>query len=340
MASMTRTGGARQPAIRRLPAVLATLLIVSITACSQPEPDEREVARAISALPGVIGVDASFTGADLGNSGDQSIDVEVANPPDPVEVEALVKSVPRALRSIEHADGYDEFVIGVQHPRVGDDQPATSVLSFGPAGTSAELATRWAAAIATSPPGAVRVRAATGQATASLSSHAPLSDTIRWALATELVGLDWTFVKYQTSVTPYVRFAPSRALTTSMASDWVAIEKSIAGTSDEASPVRMLVVEDSDRVRRVRLGVSFPDVPGPLDEGTHADAVCPIVSVVADAMPADHVLDLELHRTEDGGAQGPEDADLVDDGRGAPEWEAAYRERFPEAKPVSAPPTS
>lgn len=329
---MRTTRGTGRGRRRGLAALGCTLVALAMAGCSQPEPDEQQVARAVGELPGVVAVDASFTGTSLGNSGDQEIEVQVANAPDPGQVESLVRSLPRTLKDIENADGYDEFVITT----------GTSSLGFGPALTPSGLATRWAKAVASSPPGGlqVQVRPAPRPTTASLSSHEPVSAALTWALGSDLTDLDWSLVEYQTSQSPYVRFSIDRPLAASMVTEFSAIEATYTASDGGASIARAVVVEDVDGVRKVRVSVTYPDVSGPLAEADHGAEVWPIVEAINASLPAGHRLDLELNRTERGEqVGGPADGDLVDGGAGPTDWEAAYRQRFPDAVPVSATPT-
>lgn len=328
--------------MRGLGVVVCTVLMMATAGCAQSEPDEQQVAAAVGKLPGVEGVDASFTGMSLGGAGDQELEVQVANPPDGQQVEDIVRRIPKVLEDIDHADGYDEFVITTRAlgagVKAGTDP---SSLAFGPELTPTGLATRWAKAVGTSPPGGlqVRVRPSPARVTASVSSHDPVSTSLGWALNSGLTDLDWTVVDYQTTEAPYTRFGLDRPLAAAMVEQWKAIEATYAATDGSASIARAVVVEDTKGVRRVRVGVSFPKVVGPLPEAVHGAAIWPIVEAINHAMPAGHRLDLELGRSERGEQNdGSGDGDLVDGGTGSADWEAAYRQRFPDAVPVSATP--
>ncbi|MFC7490102.1 MULTISPECIES: hypothetical protein [unclassified Knoellia] len=339
---MGTTAGPGRRLRRGLGVVGCTLLTMAAAGCAQPEPDEQEVAQAVRGLPGVKGVDASFIGTSLGGAGDQEISVQVASPPDPREVEELVRSLPQTLRRIEHADGYDELVLTTrdlgERAEVSTDP---SSLGFGSEPPLPGLATRWAKAVATSPPGGLQVRSrpAPRRVTASVSSHEPVSTALGWALRSGLPELDWTVVEYQTPQAPYVRFSAGRPLVAPMVDEWRAIEATYAGQDGSASIARVVVVEDVEGVRRVRVVVSLPEMGGPLAEAAHGAWVWPIVEAAHDSMPAGHRLDLELGRSERGAQNGGAgDADLVDGGTGSADWEAAYRQRFPDAVPVSVTP--
>lgn len=344
MSPMSWSGGTARSAARGRAARACcglAALVAMVSGCSQPEPDEQRVAAVVGALPGVVEVDASFTSRSLGNGGDQSIGVTVATPPDPDLVEALVRSVPGALREVENADGYDVFVITTQ--RSGQGAAATrsvSRLTYGPEPVPRGLAGRWARAAGSTPVDgvSVRVRSAPRTASASLSARDPVSASLRWALGTELVDLDWSLVDYQSTTTPYVRFAPGRPLDVAMVEDWTAIEAALAGGAGQAPPVRVVVVEDVEGVRRVRVAMTFPGATGPVSEATHGQIVWPLVDAIHASMPVGHRFDLELGRTERRAQSGGEgDGDLVDSGTGSADWEAAYRQRYPDAV-VSAPP--
>jgi hypothetical protein len=165
-----------------------------------------------------------------------------------------------------------------------------------------------------------------------------VSASLAWALTTDLVDLDWSVVDYQTAGSPYVRFAPGRPLDAAMVREWAAIEATLRGATGEAPPARVVVVEDVEGVRRVRVSVSFPEAPGPVPEATHGAFVWPLVDAIEAAMPAGHRLDLELGRTERRAQSGGDgDGDLVDGGMGPSDWEGAYRQRYPDAV-VSGPP--
>lgn len=318
-------------------AVMATL---ALTACAQAEPDEQQVARVVGALPGVTSVDASFTGRSLGGGGDQSIEVEVATPPEAQQVEDLVQGLPKAVREVEHGDGYDQFIIVTKPPSGIDGATGQMVrLEFGTEPVASGLATRWAGAVHANPPGTLQVRShpAPTPPTVSLSSRHSVSEQLTWALGTDLAGLDWTLATYTTPGTPYVRFAPGRPLDRSMVTQWQAIEASYAAGTGARSHADSATVEDVDGVRRLSLSVTFADVAGPLGEAEQGKAVWPIVEAIDAATPAGFRLDLRLFRREDGSRV--RDADLVTNGTGAPDWEAAYRQRFPDAVAPSAPPT-
>lgn len=335
-----RTTGGIGRSRRKGVAVLGCAVVLMATAgCSQPEPDEQQVAQVIGTLPGVVSVDASFIGTSLGGAGDQELEVQVANPPDPGTVEKLVRSLPRALEDIENADGYDEFVITTHALADGAAASANpSSLSFGPELTSSGLATRWARAIASSPPGGLNVRAwrSPRPVTASLSSHDPVSTALGWAVSSELSDLNWTVVEYQTPQSPYVRFSIDRPLTASMVAEWKAIEATYAAPDETASIARAVVVEDVKNVRKVRVAVAYPEVSRPLTVAAHGAEIWPIVDAINASLPTGHRLDLELARTEKGEQGGAGDGELVDGGNGSADWEAAYRQRFPDAVPVSA----
>lgn len=344
MAPMSWSGGTGRSAVRsratRACCGLAALVAL-VSGCSQPEPDEQRVAAVVGALPGVVEVDASFTSRSLGNGGDQSIGVTVATPPDPELVEALVRNAPRALREVENAEGYDTFVVTTQ--RSGQGAAATrsvSSLTWGSAPVPPGLAARWAEAAASTPLDGVRVRVwpQPRTASASVSTNEPLSQSLAWALGTDLVDLDWSLVDHQTTTTPYVRFAPGRPLDVAMVEDWTAIEAALAGGAGQAPPARVVVVEDVEGVRRVRVAMTFPGATGPVSEASHGQIVWPLVDAIHASMPVGHRFDLELGRTERRAQSGDEgDGDLVDSGTGSPDWEAAYRQRYPDAV-VSAPP--
>ncbi|WP_148232375.1 hypothetical protein [Janibacter sp. HTCC2649] len=338
---MRRTAGTGRSLRSGLAAVGCAALLMATSGCSQPEPDEQRVAAAVGKLSGVVAVDASFTGTSLGGAGDQSLEVEVASPPDAQQVEDLVRLLPTSLRGIKNADGYDEFVITVRPAEGAEAATVGASLAFGPELTPPGLATRWANAVATSSTGGLRVQVWPAPRTprASISTHEPVGESLTWALTTELTDLDWDIAEYQTPGTPYVRFAPGRPLTASMVADWKAIETTYAGDTGAASIARVVVVEDVADVRKVRVQVSFPAVSGPLTETAHGAAIWPIVEAINDAMPAGHRLDLELGRSERGEQNGGSgDGDLVDGGSGSADWEAAYRQRFPDAVPVSTTP--
>ncbi|MEO7267805.1 MAG: hypothetical protein ABIW49_01170 [Knoellia sp.] len=336
---MSRTAGTGRHLRIGLAAAAAGLILTTATACAQPEPDEQQVATAVGKLPGVVAVDASFTGTSLGGAGDQELKVEVASPPDAQQVEDLIVSLPKVLQDIENADGYDEFVITVRPGRGAEAAPVGASLAFGSELTPPGLATRWAKAVAASPPGGLQVQVWPAPRTprASISAHQPVSESLAWALTTELTDLDWGIAEYQTTGTPYVRFAPGRPLTAAMVQDWKTIEPTYAGDTGAASIARAVVVEDVDGSRRVRVSVTFPAVTGPIAEATHGDLVWPIVTAIDAAMPPGLRLDLELNRAERGEQGG--DGDLVDGGTGSADWEAAHRQRFPDAVPVSSPTT-
>ena len=85
--------------------------------------------------------------------------------------------------------------------------------------------------------------------------------------------------------------------------------------------------------------MSRPGGERTVDRDLARGAVWLIVEAIHDAMPTDHRLDLELGRTEKGEqGGGAGDGDLIDGGTGSADWEAAYRQRFPDAVPVSATP--
>ncbi len=82
----------------------------------------------------------------------------------------------------------------------------------------------------------------------------------------------------------------------------------------------------------------YPAVGGPLTEAAHGRRDLALVDGDPRRMPAGHRLDLELDRKEKAAQGGAGDGDVVDGGRGSADWEAAYRQRFPDAVPVSATP--
>ncbi|MFC7487191.1 hypothetical protein ACOCJ7_00360 [Knoellia sp. CPCC 206453] len=334
---MPRTAGTGSNLRPGLAVVAAGLVLTTATACAQPEPDEQQVAAAVGKLPGVVAVDASFTGTSLGGAGDQELRIQVASPPD-AQLEDLIRRLPKVLQGIENADGYDEFVITVRPGKGAEAAPVGASLAFGRELTPPGLATRWVKAVATSPTGGLRVQVwpSPRAPRASISTHQPVSESLAWALTTQLTDLDWDVAEYQTTGTPYVRFAPARPLTAAMVQDWKTIEPTYAGDTGAASIARAVVVEDVDGSRQVRVSVTFPAVAGPVAEATHGDLVWPIVTAIHAAMPPGLRLDLELNRTERGEQGG--DGDLVDGGTGSADWEAAYRQRFPDAVPVSATP--
>lgn len=340
---MSRLGGTRRGLARGLAGGLVVLAAMATAGCAQAEPDERLIAQLVGEQPGVLSVDASFTGTSLGNGGDQSLEVRMASRPDPRHVEDLVRALPGLTKEVEHGEGYDEFVIETEPGEANDgDRTGPSTFGFGREPVEASLTTRWATAVAASPPGGLAVRAHSGTrpTTASVSSRRPLPESLTWALGSGLTDLDWTLIQYQTDSSPYVRFAPDQPLVASMVDDWNAIEATYAGRDGSASIARVVVVEDVKGIRKVRVAVSFPTVIGPITETTHGEKIWPIVSAIDDVMPEGHRLDLELNRAErreQSGGKG--DGDLVDRGTGSADWEAAYRQRFPDALTPTATPT-
>lgn len=329
---MRTTRGTGRGRSRALLALACTVIALTATACSQPEPDERQVTEAVAALPGVAAVDASFTGTSLGGSGDQEIEVELTTPADPQQVEDLVRTLPGTLMGIDNADGYDEFVLTA----------GTATFAFGPTPVPTGLASRWSKASASSPPGplSVQVRPAPRATTAALSSRGPVSAALTWALDSGLTDLEWSLVQYQTTQSPYVRFSLDRPLASSMVADYTTIEATYAARNSDASIARAVVVEDVNKVRKVRVSVTYPEVSGPVPEADRGPEVWPIVEAINASLPPNHRLDLELNRIERGTqVGGPPDGDLVDDGQGPADWEAAYRQRFPDPVPLSGPPT-
>ncbi len=328
---------------RATSAALAVVVTLALSACAQREPDEQQVAEVVGKLPGVTSVNASFTGRSLGGGGDQKIVVEVASPPDAQQVEDLVRSLPMAVREVEHGDGYDEFTIATKKTGRGSDAVrSSSSLTYGPGLTPPGLATRWADAAGSTPSEGIHVTVPPSprHTTASISAHEPVSALLTWALSTDLADLDWSIATYQTSSAPYVRFVPRRPLTVSMVKEWKAIEATIERDIGASSIARVVVVEDVEGVRKATVAVAFPAETSPLAEDTQGTLVWPIVQAISDSMPPRHRLHLQLTRNEQGARdQGSGDADLVKGGKGATEWEAAYRQRFPDAVPVSAPPT-
>lgn len=338
---MRTTGGIGRGRRRGLTVLGCMLLALATAGCAQHEPDEQQVAEAVGKLPGVVAADASFTGASLGGAGDQDLHVQVASPPDAQQVEDLIRQLPKALQDIENGNGYDEFFIVTR--TLGGEANASvgsSSLAFGPELTPPGLATRWAEAVATSPPGGllVQVRRPPGTVTASVSSHDAVSTSLDWALSSGLTELDWTVVEYQTAVSPYVRFGSDQPLAAPMVAQWKAIEATYAVADASASIARAVVVEDVKNVRKVRVAVAYPGVNGPLTVAAHGAAIWPIVDAINASLPMGHRLDLELNRAERGEQGGAGDGDLVDGGTGSADWEAAYRQRFPDAVPVSATP--
>lgn len=338
---MERTGIAGRAVTTAVTVLLGAILTMSTTACSRPEPDVQEVADAVGRLPGVTSVNASFANWDLLSGGDQKIEVEVSARPDPTQVEDLVRSLPRAVREVEHGDRYSEFVIATEPADEGSATTSSS-LTYGRELAPPGLATRWVAALATTPGGELRVRAwaSPRQSTASFSSHSPVSTSLEWALGTDLADLGWSLVDTRTTGTPHTRFTPDRPLAADMVESWKAIEATWAHGIGAASIARSVVVEDLNGIRRARVTLAFPTETGPLAEATHGPLVWPIVTAIHEAMPTGHRLDLDLRRQErsiEGGGAGNED--LVGGGTGSPDWEAAYRQRFPEAVTPSPTPT-
>ena len=170
-----------------------------------------------------------------------------------------------------------------------------------------------------------------------MSSRDSVSTSLGWVLNSGLAELDWTVVEYQTAESPYVRFGSDQPLAAPIVGQWKAIEATFA-TDERATSMRSVVVEDSEGVRRVAINLSYPAVGGPLTEAAHGAEIWPVVEAIHDAMPAGHRLDLKLNRKEKAAQGGAGDGDVVDDGRGSADWEAAYRQRFPDAVPVSATP--
>lgn len=330
---MGASGRAGRGVLRSRAGVVAIGLVLSIGACSQPAPDEVAVAAAVSRLPGVASVDASFTAVSLGNSGDQRLVVTLAPATPPRQVEGLVDAIRREVGTVEHGEEFDEFVLVDESKREDGADPVTSTFTYGRGPVEKGLAERWATAVSTSPPGGILLRSWADQrpVSVSLSSHDPVSQSLTWALGSGLSDRAWSLVEYQTAGSPYARFAPDGPLTSTMVTDWSAIESTYAGEDGGDLVSRVVVVEDHDGVRDVRVSVAVPGVAGALTPAEHGAQVWPTVDLAYRTRPSGHGFELELHRDDD--PQG----DLVDAGRGDAAWEAAYRERFPAA--VSAPPT-
>lgn len=321
-------------------ATLTAGLVVALSGCSFPQPDKAEVGRVVSALPGVISVDASYEPPNLGGSSDQELEITVASQPDPQQFGDLVQRLPQELEKVENGSAYDVVIIKADGVDPVSSRPAPSTFTFLTEPVPVGLASPWATAVASSPPSGISLRVESqGRPTSvSLSAHAPVSSTLSWALASSLAGLEWSVGQYQNSTQPYVRFDPSTPIAARMVEDWEAIEATYAGVQGGESIARTVVVEDVPGVRRVRLSVSLPEVEGPLVASVHGERLWPIVTAVDDATPEGQAMDLELIHTE-GREPGPTPSvDLVDDGKGAADWEAAYRQRFPDAVPVNATP--
>jgi hypothetical protein len=313
--------------------VVALGLVLAGGACGQPAPDEAAVAAALSRLPGVRSVDASFTSRSLGNSGDQRLVVTLVPSTPPRQVEDLVDLVRRGVDGVEHGDEFDEFALVVESERDGAGKPVWSSFTYGKDPVERGLAQRWATAVSESPPGGILLRSWADQRPVhvSLSSREHVSTSLAWALGSALADRSWSFVEYQTTGSPYARFVPDAPLAPSMVTDWSAIESTYAGEEGGDVVSRVVVVEDHDGVRHVRVSVAVPGVAGVLTPAEHGELVWPTADAAYRSRPAGHGFELSLHRDDD------LRADLVDAGGGDAAWESAYRERFPAA--VSAPPT-
>lgn len=306
--------------------------VTTLAACSRPTPDEGAVAAALGRLPGVRAVDASFTAGSLGSSGDQDLDVTLAPGTPPEQVEDLVDGIRRAVDEVEHGDEYEQFALVDESEREDAARPVVSSFSWGRDRVEPGLAERWAAAVATEPPGGLIVRSWADErpVSVSMASHEPVSASLAWALGSGLADRAWSVAEYQTSRRPYARFAPDGPLTAAMVGHWRTIEATYADPDADGVVSRVVVVEDHDGVRDVRVSVVVPGVVGPLTPEEHGGLVWPTVDATDATRPAGAGFDLELHRDDD--PQG----DLVRSGRGDAAWESAYRERFGAA--VSAPP--
>lgn len=287
---------------------------------------------AVSGLAGVASVDASFTARSLGNAGDQRLVVTLAPAAPPREVEGLVDAVRRAVDEVDHGEEFDEFVLVDESRREGVEERLRSSFTYGRGPVEEGLAERWATAVSTSPRGGLVLRSWPDErpVSVSLSSHDHVSDSLAWALGSGLADRSWSLVEYQTAGSPYVRFVPGGPLTRAMVADWTAIETTYAGEEGGDVVSRVVVVQDHDGVRDVRVSVALPGVAGAVTPAEHGELVWPTVDAAHRTRPEGHGFELELHRDADPGT------DLVDRGTGDPAWEAAYRERFPAA--VSAPP--
>ena len=240
-------------------------------------------------------------------------------------------------RGITHQEHHPRRTLAPVHLVEGEREdgadPVTSTFAYGRDPVEEGLAARWATAVSASPPGGIALRSWADQrpVSVSLSSHDPVSRSLTWALGSGLADRAWSLVEYQTTESPYARFVPDGPLTSTMVTDWTAIEATYAGEEGGDVVSRVVVVEDHDGVRNLRVSVAVPGVAGALTPVEHGALVWPTVDAAHRARPSGHGFDLELYR--DGDPQ----ADLVHSGRGGADWEAAYRERFPAA--VSAPPT-
>jgi len=320
----------------------AALIVALLGGCSFPEPDEAEVVRVISALPGVTAVDASYDPPSLGHSSDGSLGVTVATLPEPDQMEDLVQRLQSELAKVPDADGYRSFTLtapGVD-PDTSTPEPSTFTFLEGPVPSG--LAKDWATALASSPPSAIGVRAPSQDrpGAASLAAPVPVSSSLRWVLASPLRTLPWTVVQLGADDL-YVRFIPGSPVSAQMVQDWKGIEAKfgeVPGRYEAEPMVRFVIVENVEQVRRVRIIFQRPDVDGPLLEATHGQQVWPLVDAIHAASPGGAVLDLDLIRSE-GEEPGPTPTtDLIDSGRGAADWEAAYRQRFPDAVAPTATP--
>lgn len=307
--------------------------VTTLVACSTPTPDEGAVAAAVGRLRGVQAVDASFTAGSLGSSGDQDLEVTVAPGTPPGEVEDLVDGIRRVVDEVPHGEEFEEFVLVDESDREDAARPVVSSFTWGRGEVEAGLAESWATAVATQPPGGLVLRSwPDGRpVSVSMSSHEPVSTSLAWALDSGLAERAWGLAEYQTPTSPYARFGPDGPLTAAMVRDWRTIEATYADPEGGEAVSRVVVVEDHDGVREVRVSVAVPGVAGPLTPAEHGDLVWPTVDATDATRPAGSGFDLELHRDDD-----PQD-DLVRSGRGDAAWEAAYRERF--AAAVNAPPT-
>ncbi|KGN41299.1 hypothetical protein [Knoellia aerolata] len=330
---MGSSRGVGRDALRAAAAAVALGAVASLSGCSQATPDEAAVSAAVSRLPGVRAVDASFTARSLGNSGDQRLQVTLAPGTAPSRVEDLVDDVRREVDEVEHGTEYDEFVLVDESARRDEADLVTSSFGYGRAAVTKGLAERWATAVSRTPPGGIRLQSwpDARPVSASISSHEPVSASLAWVLASGLGELSWGLVEYQTGTSPYARFSPDGPLTPAMVRDWVAIEETYAGEEGCAVVSRAVVVEDHDGLREVRVSVAVPGVAGALTPGADGALVWPTVDATYRTRPPGHGFELQLHR--DDHPQG----ELVDAGRGDAGWEAAHRQRFPAA--VSAPPT-
>ncbi|WP_353952412.1 hypothetical protein V6K52_02930 [Knoellia sp. S7-12] len=321
----------------------AALVVALLGGCSFPEPDEAEVVRVISELPGVTAVDASYDPPSLGHSSDGSLGVTVATSPDPNQMEDLVQRLQSQLAKVPDADGYRSFTLSAPgvDPRTSAPAPSTFTFLRGPVPPG--LAKDWATALASSPPSAIGVRAPSKDqpAAASLSAPVSVSSSLAWVLASSLRTLPWTVGQLSAEDRPYVRFAPGSPVSAQMVQDWKGIEAKfgeVPGRYDAEPMVRFVIVENVEQVRRVRIIFQRPDVDGSLLEATHGQRVWPLVDAIHAATPGGAVLDLDLIRSE-GEEPGPTPkTDLIDGGKGAADWEAAYRQRFPDAVTPTATP--